>query len=118
METVSIIYTKMSTLSPIYAKSRHVYILVQDFHLFSAMPKSVLFEIYFISYRHKSKNATLILQISENGATVTPPLAKWLRRSSEICTYFFFTSNLYPIPLTVCMYSGCRGSISILFRKL
>ena len=39
------IYTKMSTLSPVYAKSRHVYILVQDFRLFSAMPKSILFGI-------------------------------------------------------------------------
>ena len=35
------IYTKMSTLSPVYAKSRHIYILVQDFRLFSAMPKSI-----------------------------------------------------------------------------
>lgn len=39
------IYTKMSTLSPVYAKSRHVYILVQDFRLFPAMPKSILFDI-------------------------------------------------------------------------
>jgi len=44
------IYTKMSTLSPVYAKSRHVYILVQDFRLFSAMPKSVLFDIYLSTY--------------------------------------------------------------------
>lgn len=39
------IYTKMSTLSPVYAKSRHVYIFVQDFRLFSAMPESILFDI-------------------------------------------------------------------------
>ncbi len=32
--------------SPVYDKSRHAYILVQDFRLFSAMPKSILFEIY------------------------------------------------------------------------
>ena len=45
MVIVSMIYTKMSTLSPVYAKSRHVYIFVQDFRLFSAMPKSILFDI-------------------------------------------------------------------------
>ena len=44
------ISTKMSTLSPVYAKSCHVYILVQDFRLFSAMPKSVLLDIVFNLY--------------------------------------------------------------------
>lgn len=59
MVTVSMIYTKMSTLSPVYAKSRHVYILVQDFRLFSAMPKSTLFEIqlnFFIQKKHTKCN--------------------------------------------------------------
>ncbi len=48
--------TKMSTLFPAYAKSRHVYILVQNFRLFSAMPKSLLFEIYII-YTFYSQNS-------------------------------------------------------------
>ena len=53
------IYTKMSTLSPVYAKSRHVYILVQDFRLFSTMPKSMLLGIIFNLYiRIKIEKAT------------------------------------------------------------
>ena len=40
------IYTKMSALSLAYAKTRYAYILAQNFRLFSAIPKSLLFDIY------------------------------------------------------------------------
>lgn len=54
------IYTKMSTLSPVYAKSRHVYILVQDFRLFSAMPKVYFLRyIFTVSVRSKTENRTV-----------------------------------------------------------
>ena len=57
------IYTKMSTLSPVYAKSRHVYILAQDFHLFSAMPKSTLFGIHIYFYTKLFLNSNYKLKI-------------------------------------------------------
>lgn len=72
------IYTKMSTLSPVYAKSRHVYIMAQDFHLFSAMPKSVLFEICTLLFLYISLLEIATIFSSKNFYNIS--LLKYFRR--------------------------------------
>lgn len=85
----------MSTLSPVYAKSRHVYIMAQDFHLFSAMPKSVLFEICTLLFLYISLLEIATIFSSKNFTTYL------YLNILEDYHYLSGTTNLYPIPLTV-----------------
>lgn len=50
LRIAAVLLRKIGRWMPQYAKSCHVYILVQDFRLFFAMPKSLLFGIYYLYF--------------------------------------------------------------------